>query len=67
MDDALKAFQFLNLNSFPYLPISQLGPPNPGTHVHSYPLIKSVQVPPFKHGSLAHSLMSIEEEMIEKQ
>ena len=41
-----------------FLPVSQLVPSYPGGHVHLYPLTRSVQVAPFRHGSLAHSWIS---------
>ena len=43
------------------LPVSQLSPPKPTGQVHSYPLMRSVQVAPFRHGLLAHSKISVKE------
>ena len=40
------------------LPVWQLSPPYPSTHVQLYPLTESVQLPEFWQGSLAHSSIS---------
>jgi hypothetical protein len=40
-------------------PMSQLIPLYPETHVHLYPLTRSLHVPPFSHGFGVHSLISV--------
>ena len=40
------------------LPVSQHSPVKPGGHSQQKPLTLSSQLPPFKHGSLQHSLIS---------
>lgn len=47
---------FLSKNS----PISHNGPDNPWGQVHVNPFTRSLHVPPFLHGKLAHSLISEE-------
>lgn len=47
---------FLSINS----PISHNGPDNPWGQVHVNPFTRSLHVPPFLHGKLAHSLISEE-------
>lgn len=41
-------------------PISHNGPDNPWGQVHVNPFTRSLHVPPFLHGKLAHSLISEE-------
>ncbi len=45
----------------------QFVPEYPATHAHEYWLTRSVQVPPFWHGELEHSLMSVDKIIILKQ
>ena len=42
-----------------YLLVSQMGPVYPAAQVHEYWLMPSTQVPPFIHGPLRHSSMSV--------
>ena len=41
-----------------HIPESQVVLPYPGTQIHAYAFISSSHVPPFSHGSDAHSFSS---------
>ena len=61
--DVLITVHVYELQSHVYnLPISHRLPVNPLAQEHTYPFTRSVQIPLFKHGSLAHSLISVQKQ-----
>ena len=51
------------MHRFILLPVSQLVPIKPAAQVHVYWFTKLLHVPPFRHGLLLHSFMSVERDL----